>query len=240
VVRAWANAASSIYHGMTVKAEKRVKDGLGFTVSYTIGKMIDDCSGNENFIGQGGGYDMENLRLERSVSQFDAPQRLVSSVVYDLPFGKGRRIGTSLHPVLNAIVGGWGLGVLAQVQSGTPVPVGRNARSDGRSARIDERTPARWFDTTTFSPVDAFSFGNAGRFLPDVRGDSVRNLDISALKNFRFGERFRLQFRGEFFNAFNTPRFGMPGPGVASQTFGVISTQANQPRQLQGALKLFW
>jgi hypothetical protein len=90
-----------------------------------------------------------------------------------------------------------------------------------------------------FSQPAAFTFGNTGRTLPDVRGPGTRNLDFSLFKNFRIvAEKVSLQFRAEAFNLFNTPIFGFPNQGQNSPTFGQITTQANTPRQLQMALKL--
>jgi hypothetical protein len=74
----------------------------------------------------------------------------------------------------------------------------------------------------------------------DLRNDGVRNFDISLFKDFVFTERVRLQFRGEALNAFNTPRFGTPNTSVTSNTVGVITSQANAPRQIQLGLKLIF
>jgi hypothetical protein len=86
----------------------------------------------------------------------------------------------------------------------------------------------------------AFTFGNLSPRLPDVRNDGVRNFDISLFKDFNMTERLRLQFRAEALNAFNTPRFGGPNTSVTSSTFGVITSQANAPRQVQLGLKLLF
>jgi hypothetical protein len=73
-----------------------------------------------------------------------------------------------------------------------------------------------------------------------VRNDGVRNFDISLFKDFNMIERVRLQFRGEALNAFDTPRFGGANTSVTSATFGVITSQANAPRQVQLGLKLLF
>ncbi len=83
-------------------------------------------------------------------------------------------------------------------------------------------------------------FGNVSPRLPDVRSDGVRNFDISLFKDFAVSERFRFQLRGEALNAFNTPRFGGPNTSVTSGSFGVITSQANSPRQIQLGLKLLF
>ena len=69
---------------------------------------------------------------------------------------------------------------------------------------------------------------------------SISNFDFSALKNTRLTEKFHLQFRAEFFNIFNTPQFGTPGRTLGTGQFGVISSQANSPRQIQFGLKVIY
>jgi hypothetical protein len=99
---------------------------------------------------------------------------------------------------------------------------------------VSERTVDRWFNTAAFSQPAAFTFGTAGRTIIDRPG--ARAFDFSAMKNFRFTEAYRLQFRAEFFNFFNHPNFGGPGLGFASPTFGVIRSDSGG-REIQLALK---
>ncbi len=73
-----------------------------------------------------------------------------------------------------------------------------------------------------------------------MREPEVTNLDFSAQKNFSLTERFRLQYRAEFFNIMNTPQFGRPGQPLGNPQFGIISSQVNSPRQIQFGLKLLW
>jgi hypothetical protein len=109
--------------------------------------------------------------------------------------------------------------------------------SSGRStdAKLQE-----WFDTSAFVQPAAFTFGNAPRTLPNVRGDSMKNIDFSLFKEFPFGERRLVQFWAESFNLFNTPQFGMPGTGLGSSGFGVVSPQANNARQIQLGLRILF
>ena len=98
----------------------------------------------------------------------------------------------------------------------------------------------RYFDTSVFSQPAAFTFGNTQPTSPDLRSPSIRNWDLSIFKEWRVLERATLQFRTEAFNAFNTVRFGSPNTTVTSNQFGVVSTQANSPRQIQFGLKLLF
>jgi hypothetical protein len=98
----------------------------------------------------------------------------------------------------------------------------------------------RYFDTSVYSQPTAFTFGNEPIFSPVLRADGVRNFDLSLFKNFELRPRLTMQFRIEAINAFNTVQFSAPNTSVTSTSFGVISGQANVPRQLQFGLKLLW
>jgi hypothetical protein len=116
--------------------------------------------------------------------------------------------------------------------------------NNGHSAKItggstDSRIN-QWFDTSVFSQPAAYTFGTAGRTLPDVRVPGLNTTDLSIFKTFRLLERLNLQYRVEMFNAFNTTQFGRPGPGFGYGSFGVISSTAVSPRQIQMALKTVW
>lgn len=114
-----------------------------------------------------------------------------------------------------------------------------NGKSGKLSGPVDQRLD-RYFDTSVFSQPAAFTFGNLGSTLADIRTDGPRNFDLSVFKQFAPLERLRVQFRAEFLNAFNTPRFGSPNTTVTSSSFGVVSSQANAPRQIQFGLKFLW
>ena len=97
----------------------------------------------------------------------------------------------------------------------------------------------KYFDTSVFSQPAAYTFGNAGRVLPDVRGPGVRN-GTSRCSSFRFRKMLTAQFRGEAFNATNTVQFNNPNITRNSNQFGILSNQANSPRQMQVGLKLLF
>jgi hypothetical protein len=202
-------------------------------------------------------------RLDRSLAIADVPQRLVVSYTIDLPFGRGRRLLNDLGPA-DRLVSGWQFTGLYTVQSGTPVAIGSftnltgayndvtdvygsyssNARpnNNGQSARLTGPAQSRlnkWFETSAFSQPAPYTFGNTARTLPDTRWHGTNNLDFGLFKNNRFGRdgRFNLQFRAEAFNIANHVRFGVAGFRSDDPTFGVISSQANNPRQVQLALK---
>jgi len=116
------------------------------------------------------------------------------------------------------------------------------ANWNGEDPRLDgpaEERLQRWFNTSVFSQPAAFTFGNAGATFPLLRTHNVRNLDLSLFKHFTFGN-MRLQTRVEAFNALNRVQFGSPNTSVTSSSFGVVTSQANTPRQLQFGVKLLW
>jgi hypothetical protein len=152
------------------------------------------------------------------------------------------------------VLGGWQFNGITTFQSGTPLSLSASntaglfnpltrANNNGKSAKLSgpvhERLN-RYFDTSVFSQPAPFTFGNVGATLPDVRNDGVKNFDFSLFKQFSPLEKLKVQFRVEALNAFNTPRFGSPNTSVTSTTFGVITSQANTPRQMQFAIKLLW
>ncbi len=117
--------------------------------------------------------------------------------------------------------------------------------NNGQSAKLSGSPKDRldqWFTTSVFSQPAPYTYGTAPRMLPDVRADGTNNIDFSFFKNNRFGHdgRFNLQFRSEFFNLANHVRFGAPGATFGNATLGVVSSQANNPRQIQLALRLLF
>ncbi|HZT30444.1 MAG TPA: hypothetical protein VFA33_11200 [Bryobacteraceae bacterium] len=239
--------------------------GAAYTISKAIGdteSRSDWLEGGAQGTSMGF-MDPNNRRLDRSLAVADTPQRLVFNYVVDLPLGKGRRLLNNLGPI-NRLVSGWQLSGVYTAQVGGPVAVGTptnltgtfNAVTDvygsyssnsrpnnnGQSARLNGSAISRlnqWFDTSVFSQPAPFTYGTAPRTLPDVRWDGINNLDFGLFKNNPFGHegRYNMQFRAEFFNVMNHPRFGIAGMQFGTPTFGVVSSQANIPRQIQLALK---
>jgi len=247
----------SIYHGATLRADKRFSNGMSFLVGYTWNKLVDDVSTTVGFLGQSSSrqnaYDND---AERAISSQDIRHRFVTSFVYDLPFGAGRKIGASAPPAVNRLIGGWQFNGIATFQSGLPLIITQGQNNvglfnptqrptwNGSDANLSGSTDAmvkRWFDTSAFSITPAFTWGNTPRVMPDLRADGTKNFDLSLFKNNYFNQgKFNAQFRMEFFNAFNRVQFNPPGTQVDSSNFGVVSGQANSPRQIQLSLKLIF
>jgi len=123
--------ANSIYHALQIRAEREFSNGLQFLITYTWSKSIDDASASDDsFVFLGGGttggstlavQNPYNLRGERAVSVFDIPHIFQASFVYELPVGRGRRFGDQMHPVLDAVVGGWQINGILRINSGRPL-----------------------------------------------------------------------------------------------------------------------
>ena len=240
----------SIYHGGTLKADKRFSNGMSFLLAYTWSKLIDDVSTTVGFLGQAGArQDAYNRAAERSIGTQDIAHRFVSSFVYDLPFGAGKRFGKDWHPAVNWVLGGWQFNGIATFQSGVPIIINQGANTVGlfnpsqrptwngsdpnlEGSKADKL--AQWFNRSAFSITPAFTFGNAPRVMPDLRQDGEKNFDLSLFKNNYFNEgKWNVQFRAEFFNAFNRVRFNGPNGTVDNGAFGTVSGQGNGPRQIQ-------
>jgi len=225
VTRVYIPAGNSTYHAVTGKVERRLSSTLTFTAQYTFSKAIDDVRTP---------VDVYNRRLEKSLSAFDTPHQFVFSGVYRLPFGRGR------------IWGGWDLNGILRLQSGQPVtisPAGgsRSGNNNGQSAKLDNPTIDRWFNPSVFSPTPANTYPTVGPYLPDVFTDATKNIDAVIVKTFEFGlrdKRITAQFRSEFYNLFNHPQFAAPNGTQSSQSFGTVTSQFNNPRDIQFGLKL--
>jgi hypothetical protein len=228
--------------------------------SYTNAKLIGDSQvtpinfGGVEQVGtvgyQNGKY---NRAAERSLDPTDVSQRLVLSGVFEMPFGQGRRFSSSSR-ALNKVIGGWQLNLISTVQTGIPVQI-RGAsnfladrpNSTGTSAKLDNRSAERWFDTTQFVNPPNYTYGNAPRVLPDVRNPGTVNFDLSVVKDTGLFERLKAQFRFEMFNFMNHTNLGLvngsfsagPDGRNRSATFGTI-TSARDPRILQLGLKLIF
>jgi len=247
---------NSIYHSLQVKVEKRFAQGASVLVSYTYAKLISDTDTLTGWLDPGGGHGVQNwynLKGERSVANYDVPQRAVISFIYDLPFGKGKKFLAGTSGALSRVVGGWGINGITTFQSGNPLNLsmavnttnsqggGQRPNSTGVSANLEGTAQSRltkWFDTSAFTATPAFQFGNVARTLTDVRSHGIANHNFTLFKNTQITERVGLQFRAEVFNLFNRVQFGYPGTAMGNPQFGVVGGQANDPRLIQFALKL--
>jgi hypothetical protein len=226
--------------------------------------MGDSEQALEYFPSPGFGANPQNihdLHNEYASTAYDIKLNNVTSVVYQLPFGKGRPYGSSWNPVLDAVAGGWELNSINTAHTGQPIDLAyftTPAAIDVTGLQNDYRGQAEirpnvsgtaasqstaamlnnYFAGYTFTqPTPQSPFGNLGRNA--FRAPSFEQWDLAVDKTFHIRERFNLQFRSEFFNILNKTNFLIPDPRLNDAAFGTIRS-TYPPRQIQLALKLLF
>jgi hypothetical protein len=233
--------SNSSYHSLQVKAEKRFGSRLSFLASFVWSKSIDDADSIvPGFFESAGAQDERNLRLERGVSFFDVRRRISAGFVCELP----------ASGVLSPVLRHWQLSGIVTLQDGTPVNpfyfafdpanTGTPNRPDivpGQRVALPrgERSPERFFNTDAFRAPEPFHFGNAGRNIIPGPGNNLFDLALS--RRFAASERWGIEFRSEFFNSFNHPNFGIPGPYPDFGPFFGRIFATGQPRRVQLAIR---
>jgi len=238
-----AGGGNSILHQLQLEAIQRYSNGLSFQIEYSWNRSLDDVPV------VGGPQDPYNARIDRGNS--DQIRRHVWTFAgsYDLPFGTGKKFLSGAHPFVKHLVGGWQVSSIAYLRTGTPFSPSFTATQTGwRGGRPSvvagaplypsEPTLDQWFNPAAFTTPAPFTYGNAARNLLFTPGDIV--IDMSVLKDFSLYERFRVQFRGEFFNMPNHPNWGGPGSNISTaSTVGKITGRGDQ-RQVQFGVKILF
>ncbi len=252
-----ASIGNSSYNALQMRLTQRLSHGFTFTTNYTFGKSIDDDSLGQSLESGQLNQDPTNRRLEHARSAFDVRHNFVANFTYNLPF---RADGG-----LKRIVEGWQLGGILSLQTGRPFHVNisgdRAGTGNASNQRPDvignpnlpesERTPERWFNTDAFVLQPRGKVGTLGR--STLEADGLRTFDFSVLKDTNITEKFKLQFRAEFFNIFNLVSFGYPNltfvpQGGINATTGAKNANTNlgrifnaqDPRIIQFGLKLLF
>ena len=247
----------STYHAIQMHVVKRFQSGGTIQASYTWSKLLSDTDTLTSWLeaghGVGGVEDPSNLRLEKSLASFDAANRLVLSYVYDLPVGRGKHFLASVHGPADKLLSGWGIAGVSTFQSGLPLALttaSNLTNSLGGGSRPNVISPnvsisgsaqsrlAEWFNTAAFAQPPSFTFGSEPRTDPVLRAAGINNFDFTVTKNTQVNERFRLEFRAEFFNLFNRVQFADPGTSLGSPQFGIVTSAMNLPRLVQMGLRL--
>jgi hypothetical protein len=250
------NIGNSNYHSVQFKYERRFSQGLAVLAHYTISKFISDSDSPGTDVdwlgGAAGVQSWKDLSLERSLASFDVPQRLVTTFSYELPVGRNRTFGRSMHKAADAVVGGWEVSGILTFSSGFPINpgldsaqlwdatqrpnlIGDPSTSGPAFQRIDG-----YFNAAAFSQPAGDALGTAPRMLPHYRRYGIRTGDMTLMKNFRIDERKSVQLRLESFNVTNTPNFGAPNTSFGSTSFGLITGVTVGARQTQVAVKFYY
>jgi hypothetical protein len=253
------------YNSLQIKAEtKSARHGLYALIGYTYARNYD--TGYTDGLGSNLGAPYYPLpgwqQLDWGLSQINLNHDFTASVIYELPFGKGKAFGSDWNGPVNAILGNWEVTAIEKVTSGFPVFVvannssGVNFENNGNSLNrpnqvcnpvLSNPTIDEWFNTSCFAAPPAGELGNASR--TPLSGPGFANTDFSAIKHFLmpWREGMRVDFRAEVFNLLNHPQFGTPGssicaacPLLGAPGFGSINTTVNNPRLVQLALKFLF
>lgn len=250
-----SQAGKSQFHGLNLKLERRFNNGFQILMAHTFAKSIDTDSA-----GSFGSPNLNpaNFQLDKGLSDFDIRHRWVTSLVYELPFGKGKHFLNNIGKAGQFVIGGWQLNTIASWQTGvnrsvtstngtTLAFVSQRADATGLNpfSSFNGITPGEdfggnnkgryWFNPNAFSPTLPLKFGTSGRDI--IEAPAWWNFDISAFKNFTIKEGITLQFRAEAFNAMNNVKFFPPDMNVVSPTFATLQS-ADRPRVMQLGLRL--
>jgi len=240
-IRALSDSAHSTYHGLQAKLERRFARGLYLLATYTWSKSIDNQSNGTDTASASGQYpqDPNHANLDRGLSSFDRTHRMVTSAVWDIPFGHGRPFGAESPWAVNGVLGGWQASAIFTGATGPPFSVEMNCadvNAQGNNCRPNriasgdlpsgQDSIGRWFDTSAFQIPVPQAYGNAGRNI--LRAPGTSDIDLGLSKSFLWGsqEARRLQIRGEFFNLLNHAGFGVPVNSIDSPAFGSITSAA--------------
>lgn len=243
---------NSSYEAMYARFHHRARGGLNLRLEYSFAKVLTDA-----FEGPAVATSSQIARCracDKGFASFDQRHRLVASAIYDLPAGRGRHFGAHMPAVADAVVGGWSITSIATFATGVPIFISSpsqtasiyvtqrpNRLCDGANSSFADNLRGDglvYFDTSCFATPPSGYFGNSAR--APLHGPGQNNWDLGLQKDFAVTEKNRLEFRGEFFNAFNHAQFtGVNANTGSGPNFGRV-TAAAAPRLVQLALKLLW
>jgi hypothetical protein len=253
----WLSEGISSYNGLEVDVNRRLGKSLQFRATYTFSKALDDGDNMNTSVATNSPAFVANPLdpgADYGRAAFDIRHAAVLNATYNLPFA------SSKTPWLNHLLSDWQISGIQTLQSGLPFTpqLSYNPSNDGdtrnpvRPSRNPAFTgpvilgePSQYFNPNAFVQPLPGTYGNVGR--NTLPGPHLYETDLSVAKQFSFRERWKLQFRAEFFNLFNHTNFNTPNPvvyaaatGGPSPTAGVITSTATTSRQVQLGLKLLW
>jgi hypothetical protein len=245
--------ANSWYNSLQIRFQKRASHYISFEGNYTLSKATDDSSSGRNAWIGNLQYDnpqlLDDLKVEHGISANDATHRLSAAFIVDIPIGRERWIGRGMNRVLDGFVGGWSMYSTLTLQSGQPIAVYNavglladgnprpNVTCSQLTTGISYRDAARmglpYLNQNCFQDPGDNIPGDAPRHFSNLRGDGIRNLDLSFSKEFAIREGMLVQVRAEMFNVANHQRFAFPDIGSGNETFGTITSTTGNYRKMQ-------
>jgi hypothetical protein len=255
-------AGDTYYNSLQATVERRSSSGSTVLANYSWSKLISNTEGINTYFEAGTAgaiQDYTNLRAERSLANFDVRQRFVLSYILDLPVGQGERYLPDVTGIANKLVSGWKLAGITTFASGFPLTVTSAApnelstlfgagtirpdvvagcnKSVAGSIVTTAIVGASVLNSQCFAAPGPFALGNEPRVDPALRAQGINNWDISASKLTQVGERVSITLAAEFFNSFNRVQFGPPNTSFGGPLYGKITSQVNNPRQIQFSLR---
>jgi len=261
---AWRSNGNSNYHAMQLTLRKAMSSGLQFDFNYTLSKSIDIGSNAERineFEGFGFGSQVINSWVPsqlRAVSDFDTKHQINANWVYEMPFGRGRRFGSGMGKIANAVIGGWGLSGIFHWTSGLPFSMGSGsgwptnwqlqgeAVQTGPTGKIgvfrdSSGTPNMFKDTAQASGAFRFPFPGESGQRNELRGPGFFELDDGLWKTWNITEAKIVKFSWEVFNVTNAVRFDAAQSAnqfaLTFGNFGAYSNTLSKPRVMQFSLR---
>lgn len=261
------NAGNSTYHAFQAKVEKRYSNGLWSLTSYTLEKTLTDADNTqadaETWSGAQGVISPFERQRNKALAVDDVPQTLSEALVYDLPFGNGKRWAANVNKIANGFIGGWTISTVFRASSGVPfffrstycnlpgefaatcipgVLPGKSPWAISKSS-FDPQPDKPLFNTSAFEDYNSFNFKfGQGPRISNYRGFGYHNQDFTIMKNFRIKEKANFQFRAEFFNIWNWHTlncatqcwgYGAFGNDVGGSDFGIWNGTVTLPRNIQ-------
>ena len=264
------NDGNADYNALELDLRRTVSKNISFNLGYTFSHGLADYA--DNLTATPLPQNSYNYAAEMSNSVLDIRNRFVGNFLWLLPFGPGKRYLSNPGPASH-LLGDWQFNGIVTLQTGTPFSVTApndgllgfthsvyaNCVGDPFAGRTTDHsqytTTGFWLNPAAFAPPVDGTFGTCAPF--KFYGPGIHMWDLSLFKDFRFTERWRVQFRAEFFNAFNHPNFAnpsafiVPGGAAANPGFGKVSSTIapilgtdsggpGDPREIQLALKLYF
>ena len=247
------------YNSLQVSVQKRLSNGLQFQANYTWSKCLSDAVGYYGGYGQAQGnwyywQDSYNSKLNYGPCYYDVTHGFNGFVTYDIPFGHGRKYGSSVNKLVNAVAGDWSINSIINWRGGFPLTISSSEDNTGTNnpnqladcvgtqhtygEQVVNPSSGtvngyQWFDPTAYANEAPGHFGTCG--VGTIRGPGLHTADLSLTKLFTVTEHSNVEFRAEAINFTNTKILNAPSVGIGS-TLGQITSSQGE-RNIQFALK---
>jgi len=232
------------YNSLESRYNKRLSDGLMFSVSYTYSKTMSATAFRNNW----------DTLPQKTADVYEVPHHFTVAAFWDLPIGRGKLLGKSWGGVPDRVLGNWRLNVTVEKMVGYPIPLpGIALRNPLESIPTDGRlwqTCSQLLNGTRFNCASAgepvyWRQPNYNEIITysqrwsQVREPTRATWNISLFKWIPIKERISAEIRAEAFNAFNTPQYSAPNTALTNQFFGrIVQDQWNYPRNMQFAARI--